>query len=96
MTLTRSRTIVAAATLLWLFHVVVCLALGANSRGPLLSDLMQFTMGGLLIASIVLAAQRSEGVARAFWQLAIAAYVLWMTAQGFAVYNDLTKTPIVS
>jgi diguanylate cyclase (GGDEF)-like protein len=96
MTLTRSRTIVAAAALLWLLHVFVCVALGANSTGPLLSDLLQFTMGGLLIGSIVLAARRSEGVARAFWQLAIAAYVLWMTAQGFAVYNDLARVPVVS
>src|SRR5215472_5078983 len=96
MTLTRSRTIVAAAALFWLLHVFVCLALGANGKGPLLSDLLQLAMGGLLIGSIVLAAQRSEGVARAFWQLAIAAYVLWMTAQGFAVYNDLARTPVVS
>lgn len=96
MTLTRSRTIAAAALLLWLLHVRVCVALSANSRGPLLSDLIQFAMGGLLIGSIVLAAKRSDGMARAFWQLALAAYVLWMTAQGFAVYNDLATTPVVS
>ncbi|MBZ5689335.1 MAG: diguanylate cyclase [Acidobacteriia bacterium] len=96
MTLSRSRIIVAAAFLLWLVHVGVCISLGANGRGPFLSDLIQFAIGGLLIGSLLLAADRSEGMARAFWRLAVFAYGLWMVAQGLGVYNDLARTPVVS
>ena len=95
MTLTRSRTIVAAACVLWLVHVGVCLTLGANQPGPILSDIIQLVIGGLLIASMLMAASRSEGMARAFWRLGVAAYGLWMVAQAFGVYNDLGRTPVV-
>ena len=95
-TLSGSRIIVAAAFLLWLVHIGVCIALGADGRGPFLSDLIQFAIGGLLIGSLLLAADRSEGMARAFWRLAVFAYGLWMVAQGLGVYNDLARTPIVS
>ena len=96
MTLTRSRVVVAAGLVLWLTHVGVCFTLGATSPGPVLSDLLQLMIGGLLIASLLLAAKRSEGMARAFWRLGVAAYGLWMLAQAFGVYNDLARTPIVS
>jgi diguanylate cyclase (GGDEF)-like protein len=96
MSLTRSRTIVAAASLLWLVHVAVCIAFGTRSPGPLLSDLIQFILGGQLIAAMVLAANRSEGMARAFWRLTTSAYLLLLSAQGLSVYNDLVRTPAVS
>lgn len=96
MMLSRSRILVAAALVLWVVHVGVCFSLGAKSPGPLLSDLIQFVVGGLLIGSMLLAANRSEGMARAFWRLGIVAYTLWMIAQGLGVYNDLARTPIVS
>jgi diguanylate cyclase (GGDEF)-like protein len=95
MTLTRSRTIVAAASVLWVAHIGVCFTLGATPPGAILSDVIQLAMGGLLIASMLLAAERSEGMARAFWGLGIAAYGLWMVAQGFGIYNDLGRTPDV-
>ena len=94
--LSRSRTIVAAALLLWLIHASVCFGFGAHSPGPFLSDLLQLVLGGLLIVSMLMAANRSEGIARAFWRLGIVAYTLWMIAQGLGVYNDLARTPIVS
>jgi len=96
MILSRSRIIVAAAVLLWLVHAGVCLSVGANSPGPFLSDLIQFVIGGFLIGSMLLAAERSEGMARAFWQLGTAAYGLLMVAQGLSVYNDLARTPVVT
>jgi len=96
MSSTRARIIVASAAVLWLIHIGVCFGLGENSPGPLLSDLIQFTLGGLLIGSMLLAASRSEGMARAFWRLAISAYAVWATAQGLSVYNDLARTPLVS
>ncbi len=94
--LSRSRIIVMAAAFLWLVHVIVCIRLGAHTPAPLLSDLIQFVLGGLLIGTMALAVERSEGMARAFWQLCIAAYGLWMVAQGLGVYNDIARTPIVS
>jgi len=94
--LSRSRIIVTVAAFLWLVHVVVCTSLGARETGPLLSDILQFAIGGLLIGAMLLAAQRSEGMARAFWQLAMSAYGLWMVAQGLGIYNDVARTPIVS
>jgi diguanylate cyclase (GGDEF)-like protein len=96
MSLTRSRIIVASAAVLWLTHVGVCFGLVEKNPGPFLSDLIQFILGVTLIGSIMLAANRSEGMARAFWRLAIAAYALWATAQGLGVYSDVASVPIVS
>ena len=92
MSLTRSRMIVAAASVLWLVHIAACIALGSRSPGPLLSDLIQFILGALLIAAMMLAANRSHGMARAFWRLTTSAYVLLLSAQGLSVYNDLART----
>jgi len=94
--LSRSRIIVTAGAILWLIHVGVAVGLGTQAPGPVLSDLIQLSMGGFLLCAMVLAARRSEGMARAFWHLGTAAYVLWMMAQGLSVYNDLARTPIVS
>jgi diguanylate cyclase (GGDEF)-like protein len=96
MSLTRSRTIVAAAALLWLVHIAVCIAFGTRGPGPLLSDLIQFILGGQLIAAMMLATNRSEGMARAFWRLTTSAYLLLLLAQGLSVYNDLARTSAVS
>lgn len=96
MTLSGSRIIVASAFLLWLIHVGVCISLGENGQGPFLSDLIQFGIGGLLIGSLLLAADRSEGMARAFWRLGVFAYGLWMVAQALSVYNDFAHIPFVS
>jgi diguanylate cyclase (GGDEF)-like protein len=91
----RSRAIVAAAGVLWLTHIVVLLTLGDHAPGPLLSDVIQFCIGGLLIASLILAAARSEGMARAFWQLGVVAYCVWMSAQGLSIFTDLHRTALV-
>ena len=48
MNLSRSRIIVAVATLLWVAHVAVCVSLGAKSPGPFLSDLIQLVLGVLV------------------------------------------------
>ena len=90
------RIVVLAAALLWLVHIGVCAVLGARPPGPFLSDLIQFVLGGLLIWVIADAARRSEGMARAFWHLATAAYCVWIIAQGVGLYNDLSRTPILS
>ncbi len=94
--MTRNRIVVTAAGLLWLAHVALVATLGTKPPGPFLSDLIQFTLGALLIYAIVEASNRSEGLARSFWRLAAIAYVLWLVAQGLSVYNDLAASPIVS
>ena len=87
---------VAAASVLWLAQIAVCTALATRSPGPLLSDLIQFILGALLIAAIKLAANRSQGMGRAFWRLTTSAYLLLLAAQGLSVYNDLAPSPAVS
>jgi diguanylate cyclase (GGDEF)-like protein len=91
--LSRTRILVAIAGLLWLAHVSVSFGLGTTPPGPVLSDVIQFVLGGLLIAVLVDASRRSEGIARAFWNLTTAAYLLWMVGQSLSVYNDLAPTP---
>lgn len=96
MRVSRTRSIVTAAAILWLVHIGVCVFVGAQRPGGVLSDVIQFTLGGLLIWVLAETARRSEGMARAFWRLAIVAYCVWMVAQGVGVYNDLSRTPILS
>jgi diguanylate cyclase (GGDEF)-like protein len=92
----RTRTIVIAGSVLWLMHAVVIFAMGGRAYTPLLSDTIQLAIGGLLLCELTLARNRSEGMARAFWQLAISAYVFLMAAQALSVYNDLGRVPVVS
>src|ERR1017187_5777444 len=94
--LARTRTVVIVTILLWLLHFGVVAMLGTKPPGPFLSDLMQFSLGVVLIVAIVDAARRSEGLARSFWRLTAAAYSLWLIAQGLSVYNDLAASPFVS
>lgn len=94
--MSRTRAFVIAASVLWLMHSVVIFGMGSRTYAPLLSDTIQLTMGGLLLCELALARNRSEGMARAFWQLAISAYVFLMVAQGLGVYNDLGHVPAVS
>jgi len=86
--LQRMRIAVAAASLLWMAHVAVVAIWGTDHAGPVLSDTIQLALGGLLIYYTVEASNRSEGLARSFWRLTAAAYVVWFTAQGLSVYND--------
>ena len=94
--MSRTRTIVIVAGLLWLAHIGVVAMLGTHSTGPIFSDVIQFSLGVVLVYAIVAASRRSEGLARSFWLLAAVAYSLWLTAQGLSVYNDLAASPSVS
>jgi len=87
--LPRTRIAATLAGLLWLTHIGVIVGLGAAAPGPLLSDCVQFLLGLLLVYVIADAARRSEGLARSFWRLTAAAYLLWCVAQGTGIYNDL-------
>jgi diguanylate cyclase (GGDEF)-like protein len=94
--LTRSRIIVTLACLLWLAHASVVVTLGTKPPGPMWSDLIQFSLGAVLLFAITDAARRSEGLARSFWRLAAAAYVAWMIAQGLSIYNDFALSANLS
>ncbi len=82
--------------LLLLAHIAVVATVGTLARGPILSDLIQLMLGGLLIFSIVDAARRSEGFARSFWFLTGLAYSAWFVAQLLSVYNDFSPSPSVA
>ena len=94
--MSRTRVIVIAASVLWLMHAVVVFGLADRTYTALLSDSIQFTMGALLLCELTLARNRSDGMARAFWQLAMSAYASLIVAQGLGVYNDLGHLPVVS
>jgi hypothetical protein len=94
--LPRTRIVVTVAGLLWLAHAGVVTVLGTGARGPFLSDLIQLTLGAVVIYAAIEANRRSEGLARSFWRLTAAAYSLWLIAQGLSVYNDLAASPFIS
>ena len=86
--LPRTRVVVTLAAILWLAHVAVVAGFGANPPGPIYSELIQLTLGTILIYAIHLAGKASEGLPRSFWRLAAAAYVLWFIAESLGLYND--------
>ena len=86
------RSVLTVAALLWLAHAGVVAVAGSAGRGPLLSDLIQLTLGVVLVYAIVQARRRSEGMARSFWGLAATAYSLWLVAQSLGVYNDFAAS----
>ena len=83
------HTVIAAAFLL-LLHIGVVATFGTAVPGPLLSDLIQLTLGGLVIFACTGASRSAEGMARSFWRLSAAAYVVWFVAQSLGVYIDLS------
>jgi diguanylate cyclase (GGDEF)-like protein len=91
--LPRTRVLVTLAAILWLAHVAVVAGFGANSRGPIYSEVIQLALGTILIYAIVLAGNASEGLPRSFWRLAAAAYVLWFIAETLGLYNDFFPSP---
>ena len=91
-----NQRIVAAAGLLWLIHIGVIAILGTNGQGPLLSDVLQLALGGVLLYAIHQARHRSEGMARSFWSLAASAYIAFCVAQAFGIYNDFFHSQFVA
>ena len=92
----RTRILAITAGLLWLMHAGMVAMLGTKPPGPMLSDVMQFSLGALLIYTVVEASRRSEGLARSFWRLTATAYSFWLIAQGLSVFNDLAASSFIS
>src|ERR1700687_512512 len=78
------------AAVLLLAHGCVVTFFGTAAFGPLLSDLLQLSLGGLVLLACFRASVRSEGLACSVWRLASVAYVLWLLAQGLSVFIDVT------
>jgi diguanylate cyclase (GGDEF)-like protein len=87
--LSQPRRIIAAGIGLLLAHVLVLSTLGTNPPGPFLSDLLQFSLGVLMVLSSFAAARRCERLPRNFWQLAALAFSIWLISQGIATYGDV-------
>ena len=92
----RRRITVTIASLIWLAHIGVVILFKGAVPGPILSDVIQFTLGAMVIYAIDQASRRSEGMAISFWRLAGVAYMLLLVAQTLSVYNDLSRTTVVS
>jgi diguanylate cyclase (GGDEF)-like protein len=90
--LPRPPYIVIAAAFLLLVHIGVVLTFGTVAPGPLLSDLIQLTLGGLVIFACSRASRSAEGMARSVWRLTAAAYVVWFVAQSLGLYSDLSTS----
>jgi diguanylate cyclase (GGDEF)-like protein len=90
--LPRPPNIVIAAAFLLLIHIGVVLTFGTVAPGPLLSDLIQLTLGVLVIFACARASRISEGMARSVWRLTATAYVVWFVAQSLGLYSDLSTS----
>jgi len=91
--LPRSRVVVTLAAILWLAHAAVLFGLSTQASGPLCSELIQLTLGAVLIYSIALAGNASEGLPRSFWRLAAVAYVLWFVAEVLGLCSNYLHSP---
>jgi diguanylate cyclase (GGDEF)-like protein len=87
--LPRERHVLMVAAVLLLAHVCVVTLFGNAASAGLLSDLLQFGLGVLVLVACFRASVRSEGLARSVWRLASVAYALWLVAQGLGVFIDL-------
>ena len=90
--LSDERVVLGSGGLLLLAHVAVVATWGTSVPGPILSDAIQLSLGGLVIFSCLSAARRSEGLARSFWRLTGAAYMLWFVAQSLGIYIDFSHS----
>jgi diguanylate cyclase (GGDEF)-like protein len=87
----RTRKILIALTLgLLCAHAISVIEFRSTPLGPLLSDLIQLTLGVILIPLTFLAGRRSRNVGRHYWRLTSLAYSLWVVAQVLATYQDRT------
>jgi diguanylate cyclase (GGDEF)-like protein len=87
--LRRERTILTIAALLLLVHTATLAIFGIASPGPVLSNLIQLILGGMVILTCSQASYRSEGLARSFWRLAGVAFGIWFVAQVMGACSDI-------
>jgi len=85
------------ALFLLALHALDIAVWGEHGAGPLISGLIQLSMGVLVAFSSFWAAQRSCSFGRAFWRLVGTGVVLWCIGQILATYiGDILHIPSLS
>ena len=88
---TRLRTTLkwlATAGMLLIVHAAVIASLGTRPPGPLLSNLIQLTLGVLCVAASFQASLRSGSLGRYFWRLMTVTFLVWVVAQLLAATTE--------
>jgi diguanylate cyclase (GGDEF)-like protein len=88
-----SRKIIATALALLLAHAAVIVTLGSGRMGPLLSDAIQLSLGGVALFSCLQAGRNSNRLGRHFWQLTAVAYSIWIIAQAIGTMGNFVPLP---
>ena len=92
---TRARVVVFLAAALFVADVTLISTLGTRAPGPVLSDLIQCFLAGLLIYHCIQAGRRSVGLARSFWFLATATFAVAFAGMSLMAYSDAFPAPPV-
>ena len=85
-----SKHLIGAAGILVITQTLVIASLGRRAPGPLLSEVIQLTLGLICIVACLEAFWRSRGIARYVWRLLAFTFVMWAVAQALTVYLDLS------
>ena len=81
-----SRPPFVAGLALFCAHAAAILFFGSRAPGPLLSDLIQLTLGTITAVACFQSAKRSGTFGRMFWRLAGAGFAIWCVGQIFGTY----------
>ena len=84
--MTPRRYLLFTAIALLAAHAAVLKWLGDAWPGPILSDLVQLSIGILVLVACLEAARRSQVFGRLFWNLAAIALALWCIGQALGAY----------
>lgn len=88
------RPPILAGFLLLCVQSLSILTLGHQEPGPIISDLIQLTLGILTTVACFLAAKRSGSFGRVLWRLAGTAFTVWCIGQILGtVYGDIFNLP---
>ena len=81
-----SRRVLFAGALVLLLQTAAIAVYRNNPPGPLFSNLCQLMVGILVAHTSFQTARRCQPFARAFWNLAGAAFTIWCIGQGLGTY----------
>ncbi|MGE5326275.1 MAG: PAS domain S-box protein, partial [Deltaproteobacteria bacterium] len=76
------------AGLLFLAHILALATLGKQSPGPLLSNLIELSLGLMAIAAAYMAGRRSGPFGRRVWWFLTVALGIWTVAQGIITFYE--------
>jgi diguanylate cyclase (GGDEF)-like protein/PAS domain S-box-containing protein len=85
-----SKHLLAASCILVGAQALVLGSVGSRTPGPLLSQLIQLTLGLICILACLNAFRQSRGVARYAWRLLAVTFVIWAFAQALGIYLDVS------